>query len=100
QAGTSWKSEALWYRRTFDLSAVPSEEILLKLRHDDNVKVYINGEPVYDCECWNNEFKYYDIPEKVRKKLKKKGNVLAIHIRNTAGGQWLDAGIVEKMVPK
>ncbi|MGS2761882.1 glutaminase domain-containing protein [Sinomicrobium sp. M5D2P9] len=100
QAGTSWKSEDLWYRRAFDLAEVPSGEVLLKLRHDDNVEVYINGEPVYDCECWNNEFKYYDIPEKVRKKLKKKGNVLAIHIRNTAGGQWLDAGIVEKIVPK
>ncbi|MGS2739075.1 glutaminase domain-containing protein [Sinomicrobium sp. M5D2P17] len=100
QAGTSWKSEDLWYRRIFDLAEVPSGEVLLKLRHDDNVEVYINGEPVYDCECWNNEFKYYDIPEKVRKKLKKKGNVLAIHIRNTAGGQWLDAGIVEKIVPK
>ncbi|UGU14915.1 DUF4965 domain-containing protein [Sinomicrobium kalidii] len=100
QAGTSWKSNDLWYRRSFDLAEVPSGEILLKLHHDDNVKVYINGDMVYECECWNNESEYYEIPDRIRKKLKKKGNVMAVHVRNTAGGQWLDAGIAEKIEPK
>src|SRR5690606_21155077 len=31
------------------------------------------------------------------KSIKKSGNVLAIHIKNTAGGQQLDAGIVDKL---
>lgn len=100
QAGTSWKSDDLWYRRTFDIAKAPSDKLYLKLYHDDNVEVYINGEEVYRCECWNNEYKYYEISDEIRKKLKKKGNVLAIHVRNTAGGQWLDAGIVEKVEPK
>lgn len=100
QVGTSWKSEDLWYRRTFDIPEKITGNMLLKLRHDDNVKVYINGKPVYQCECWNNEYKYYEIPERVQKSLKSQGNVLAIHVRNTAGGQWLDAGIVQKTEPE
>ncbi|MBC9797101.1 glutaminase family protein [Sinomicrobium weinanense] len=99
-AATSWKSSDLWYRRTFDLSEVPSGELFLKLHHDDNVKVYINGEEVYQCECWTNEFKYYEITKTIQQKLKEKGNVLAIHVRNTAGGRWLDAGITEKIEPQ
>ncbi|RAV30546.1 glutaminase family protein [Sinomicrobium soli] len=100
QAGTSWKSDDLWYRRTFDMPRKTRGKVLLKLRHDDNVKVYINGTQIYECECWNEAYKYYEIPENVLGALKKKGNVLAIHVRNTAGGQWLDAGLVEKVEPE
>jgi hypothetical protein len=98
--GTPWKSGNLWYRRSFDLNSADLGEIYLKMFHDDNVEVYLNGEQIYKCECWTNEYKYYPLAESFKKKLRKKGNVLAIHVKNTAGGQFLDAGIVEKVKSK
>ena len=94
QAKTLWTSEDLWYRRTFDLKDTDLKSLYLKIRHDDNVTAYINGEEVFKTEGWKHSFKMVPVEESVIKKLKKTDNVLAIHVRNTAGGQWLDAGLV------
>lgn len=94
---TKWTTKDLWYRRQFDVNRLDFNELFLKMRHDDNVMVYINGIEIYSCECWNNEYQYYKISEEAVKSIKKSGNVLAIHIKNTAGGQQLDAGIVDKL---
>ncbi|TRZ42049.1 glutaminase family protein [Robertkochia solimangrovi] len=99
-AGTKWTSDDLWYRREFDLRSSGDGEMFLRLRHDDNVEVFINGVAVYSCECWNGNYDYYSISDEVKKVLRKKNNLLAIHVRNTAGGQALDAGIVEKSEPE
>ena len=95
-AKTLWKSKNLWVRRSFDMPSGDFKKLYLKLRHDDNIKVYINGEKIYDVEGWKDQYKFIAIEDQVAKKLKKKGNVLAIHIENTAGGAWLDAGIVKE----
>tara|TARA_R110002033_G_scaffold56090_3_gene104984 strand:+ start:76620 stop:79094 length:2475 start_codon:yes stop_codon:yes gene_type:complete len=93
-AKTIWKSNDLWYRRTFDLKATNLENLYLKLRHDDDVVVYLNGNKIYETEGWNHSFTYIPIAQSITKQLKPKDNVLAIHVKNTAGGQWLDAGLV------
>lgn len=97
EAKTSWTTKDLWYRRQFDVKRSDFNELFLKMRHDDNVEVYLNGVEIYSCECWNNEYNYYPIPEDAINGLKESGNVLAIHVKNTAGGQQLDAGIVDKL---
>lgn len=94
KAGTLWESDDLWFRRTFDLENTNLKTLYLKLRHDDNIKVYLNGEKIYDFKGWNDTYKYIPIDEGVIQNLKKENNVLAIHIKNTAGGRWLDAGLV------
>lgn len=96
-AQTKWTSDNLWFRRQFDLKDLNFNELFLKMRHDDNVVVYVNGIEIYSCECWNNEYTYYEISEEAVNSLKKSGNVLAIHIENNDGGQKLDAGIVDKL---
>ncbi len=92
-ARTRWRSHNLWTRRVFSYSDASLSRLLLKIKHDDNIQVYLNGEKIYDYTGWLNKFAYFPIEDAVRRKLKKNGNVLAIHVVNTAGGQWLDAGI-------
>ncbi|WP_335966611.1 DUF4965 domain-containing protein [Galbibacter sp. PAP.153] len=96
-ANTKWTSDQIWYRRTFSLKSTDLGEIFLKLRHDDDVEVYINGIEVYTCKCWNDGYEYYTIPQEAIKSLKATDNVLAVHVKNNVGGQALDAGIVEKI---
>ena len=95
KARTRWESKDLWYRRIFNLKNINLENLFLKLHHDDNVEVFLNGEKIYEREGWNNQFEYFEIPASAKNKLKKKGNLLAIHVKNSAGGRFLDAGIVE-----
>ena len=94
QARTVWTSDDIYYRRTFDLDNPDLKTMYLKLRHDDDVVVYINGEKAYDFIGWQHSFKYIPIENSILKNLKPKDNVLAIHVKNTGGGQWLDAGLV------
>ncbi|WP_442845733.1 glutaminase domain-containing protein [Leeuwenhoekiella sp. H156] len=94
QAKTLWESDNLYYRRTFDLAETNLDELYIKLRHDDDVKVFVNGVQIYDFIGWQHSFKYIPLTDEALKTLKPSGNVLAIHVKNTAGGRWLDAGIV------
>jgi hypothetical protein len=71
--------------------------LFLKIRHDDNVEVYLNGVNIYSKKGWVGNYVYIPAPDSL---LKNEGNnVLAIHVANTAGGQWLDAGLVRKLEP-
>ena len=45
-------------------------------------------------------FEYFPIEDAIKQKLKKGKNILAIHVANTAGGAYLDAGIVTEPVMK
>lgn len=94
RAKTQWRSKDLWMRRTFDFDGSEINKLYLKLQHDDNIQVYLNGEKIYDVTGWNERFIY--VPVNNAKLLKKGRNVLAVHIANTAGGQWLDVGLVNE----
>lgn len=96
-AGTVWRTKDLWIRRTFNLSKTDFNKVFLKLNHDDNIEVYLNGEKVYEKIGWVHKFEYIPL-EKTN--LKNGKNVLAIHIANTAGGAFLDAGIVNEPLLK
>ena len=89
EAKTQWLSKNIWVRRTFSLADDNVKNLYLKIQHDDNCEVYLNGDKIYDYTGWLNKIKY--IP--VENKLKAGANVLAIHVANTSGGAWLDAGL-------
>lgn len=96
RAKTRWTEGDLWIRRTFNLAEVNINELYLRMQHDDNIQVYLNGEEIYKCNCWNGKVENYKMEDAVKSKMKKGKNVLAIHISNTAGGSWLDAGFSDK----
>jgi glutaminase A-like protein/uncharacterized protein DUF5127/uncharacterized protein DUF4964 len=98
-AKTVWVSKNIWMRRTFILNNIPQGKLYLKLHHDDNIQVYLNGEKIYACDCWNGKPEYFAIDEAVKNKLQKGNNVLAIHCENTAGGAYLDAGLSTEPKP-
>jgi len=93
-AVTAWRSKNIWVRRSFQLEVIPAT-MYLKISHDDNVAAYINGIEVFKREGYtDHSYIYIPVKGAALASLKKSGNVLAIHVANTAGGQWLDAGLV------
>ncbi|RYE27558.1 MAG: DUF4965 domain-containing protein, partial [Sphingobacteriaceae bacterium] len=95
EAKTLWQSKDIWVRRNFNLSEVNVDSLLLKLHHDDNTEVYLNGKNIYKKTGWNNDFSINFI----KNELINGKNVLAIHCANTAGGAWLDFGLVKEVKP-
>ena len=92
---TSWKSDNLWVRRVFDIADVSKiNALFLKLNHDDNIEVFLNGKHVYHKRGWTNKFEYISLD---KQHLNAGKNVIAIYLRNTAGGRYLDFGLVDKL---
>ncbi len=52
-----------------------------------------------EYQGWLNKYKYIPL-DQFAGTLKKGTNELAIHVANTAGGSWLDAGLVTEQQPK
>ncbi len=100
-ARTQWLSKDIWARRTFTLNETTNlQGLLLKIIHDDNSEVYLNGEKIYGYVGWLNKYQYFKLDDNVLRHFKKGKNVLAIHVANTAGGSSLDAGFVIKQQPR
>lgn len=95
-AKTLWKSHDIWVRRNFTVANPASiNELFLKLNHDDNIEVFLNGKKIYTKEGWTNDFQYIALNNN-KTALVAGENVIAIHLLNTAGGRFLDFGLVEK----
>ena len=105
-AVTEWKSKSIWMRREFildkiQLQDIALEKLILQLRHDDDVEVFINGEKAYACiNCYLSALKDYELADAVKKKLKPGRNILAMHCINPAGFSWLDAGLGKQGIYK
>lgn len=92
---TRWESDDLWVRREFTVLDNNMKGVNLKIDHDDNIDVYLNGSKIYSYEGWYHKYIYVPI-ENASSLLKKGKNVIAIHIRNTAGDRHLDFGLVKE----
>lgn len=97
---TLWLSKDLWVRRVFTVSKNNFNKLFLKLHHDDNVEVFLNGELILERKGWTNKFIYLPLSEAVKNKITKGQNILAVHVANTAGGAMLDVGLVEEVLEK
>lgn len=92
---TLWKSHDIWVRRSFNLTNTAAiNELLLKINHDDNIEIFLNGKKVYTKEGWTNNFQFVPLN---KSDLKAGENVIAIHLLNTAGGRYLDFGLVDRL---
>ncbi len=94
---TAWKARDIWVRRLFNIDAAGAGKIFLKLKHDDDVEVFINGDLVYAAKGVAGKYFYLPLTEAVVSRLKKTDNLLAVHVTNTGGEAWLDAGIAEEV---
>ena len=96
-AETIWKTQDLWVRRDFEMdpSTLNQSPVLLNICHDDNVEVYLNGKEIFKKKGWTDKYLKLKTAVNLRSLLRKGKNVLAIHVANTAGGAFLDAGLIQ-----
>lgn len=99
QMKTIWESEHIWMRRKFTLDNAGNEPLQLKLLHDDDVEVYLNGQLLYTHGCCASKYTSLPLDESIRKALLPGENLLAIHVINTAGGALLDVGLQTEQKP-
>ncbi len=90
--GTDWKTPDILLRTQFRLESIP-RALRVRLHHDEDVKVFLNGVPVFERAGFQVTYKDYQLGPEALQALVVGRNVLAVHCHQTAGGQYIDVGL-------
>ncbi|HKM52137.1 MAG TPA: hypothetical protein VJY33_01940 [Isosphaeraceae bacterium] len=92
--GTLWNTEAIWLRTSLDVPRLsPDHVIILRLRHDDDVKIYVNGELPIQLPWWNNNYDEIVLTDAQKSLFCERRNTLAVNCTNKGGAQGIDLGL-------
>jgi hypothetical protein len=92
---TTWNTPDIWVRRTFEFPGGNLSDPHLLTHHDEDAEVYINGELAARTTGYTTDYTLTPLTAKGRAALRAGRNTIAIHCKQTAGGQYIDAGIVD-----
>ena len=90
---TTWNTSDIWIRRSFNLTEADSGDLQLLIHHDEDAQIYINGQLVAKTTGYTSSYTLVPLDTNAAKALKKGTNKIAIHCKQTMGGQYIDAGL-------
>ncbi len=94
RVGTNWSTKSIWLRKSFQLDNIPADPHLW-MHHDEDAEVYINGTLVADVDGYVSDYKAFPVSADKRSSLKIGKNVMAVHCRQTTGGQFIDVHLID-----
>jgi putative heme-binding domain-containing protein len=94
---TDWNTADIWLRREFTVrhQIAENSNIVLRLHHDEDVEVYINGVLAAQANRWTTGYIEVPINAAAKAAIREESNCLAVHCHQNGGGQYIDVGIVE-----
>jgi hypothetical protein len=92
---TAWKTEDVWLRRDILLPKRKWHRLQLRLHHDEDTEVYLNGVLAAKVPGYSTDYESVSITPEAMKTLKPGPNVIAVHCHQTSGGQYIDVGLVD-----
>jgi len=98
--GTEWKTDDIWIRRECTLPEDALAEVQLLVHHDEDVEVYLNGILAFKAPGYITDYEEAPISKEARAALKAGKNTIAVHCKQTTGGQYIDVGLVLVKKPK
>jgi hypothetical protein len=96
---TAWTSADLWIRREVELGAAPTGPVELRMFHDEDVEVYVNGVLAAKAGGYTTGYEEVAISAAAQQALKAGVNTIAAHVHQTRGGQYLDLGLTLAPAP-
>jgi hypothetical protein len=92
--GTKWNSGDIWLRREVTLPTEPYANLQFYVYHDEDVEIYVNGEPAASEDGFTTGYVPLEISAGAKAQLKPGAHaMLAAHCHQTSGGQNVDVGI-------
>ncbi len=98
--GTPWKTADIWLRRQVTLPKGTYHNLHLRIHHDEDAQVYLNGVKAADYKKFLSEYQNRPMRKEAAKALKAgEKAVMAVHCHQTRGGQFIDVGLVD-LIPQ
>jgi hypothetical protein len=91
---TEWKTDNIWLRREFTMPAGSLPGLSLSVHHDEDAEIYLNGVLAAKVSGYVTDYEDVPIDTAARAALQPGKNLLAVHCRQTKGGQYIDVGII------
>jgi len=92
---TEWKTPDIWLRREFVLREGKWSDLQFLMHHDEDAEVYVDGVLATQVSGYVTAYEGVRIKTKARELLKPGRHVLAVHCKQTGGGQYIDLGLVD-----
>jgi hypothetical protein len=92
---TEWKTADIWLRRDITLPEKLPANLFLQLHHDEDAAIYLNGVLAAKVTGYTTDYEEVAISDAARAALKPGKNHIAVHCKQTGGGQYIDVGMVE-----
>jgi hypothetical protein len=92
---TEWKTPEIWLRREFVLPDGKWSDLQFRMHHDEDAEVYVDGILATQVSGYVTDYEAVRIKTKAREVLKPGKHVLAVHCKQTGGGQNIDVGLVD-----
>jgi hypothetical protein len=90
---TQWTGGQIWLRREFELPSIEFKDPVLLMHHDEDAEVYLNGGLAAKAAGFNAAYEPVEITPESQASLKPGKNLIAVHCRQTGGGQYFDVGL-------
>lgn len=98
---TEWSTKDLWLRQTFTLEALDLSELNYRIHHDEDATIYLNGQEVDQLSGHTSDYVNLLASTKATAALLRGKNVIAVHVKQTEGGQYIDLGLLDvRIAPK
>lgn len=96
---TEWNTTDIWLRREVELPNLEEAELVFTIHHDEDVEVYINGILAGSAKGYTIEYDWVAMSAAGRAALRPGKNLIAVHCKQTRGGQFIDVGILQLTWP-
>lgn len=90
---TKWDTSDIWIRRVVELEVEDFSDVVLSLIHDEDAEVYVNGVLAATTKGHIGAYAMVALLPEAKAALTKGKNTLAVHCRQTGGGQSIDLGL-------
>lgn len=94
---TPWETSEIYLRKKFYVGSLTDSEIenlFLKICHDDDVTVYINGIVAFSTEGSTAQYLRKEIKDAAKRSIKQNAeNIIAVKCIEKGGQQYIDVGI-------
>lgn len=77
---------------------MPKGNLVLRIHHDEDATVFLNGVQIAKLTGHTTNYTLVDLPAAAGTALMQGRNILAIHIKQTTGGQYIDAGLLDETI--
>lgn len=91
---TRWDGKEIWLRREFTLEG-PAAHPMFVVHHDEDVEIYVNGILAAEAQGFTVDYGYLAPNAEGAAAMKAGKILLAVHCKQTGGGQYIDVGIVD-----